>query len=833
MDIEEIKIKIAEDKKKGTISYRRYPVRFVFLEMSNNTQNEIMDLVKNTSGELLDLSDYIMNREDGWMTKSRFIQIVKKETSKFKDTYVLGFSELIRFFSRKEIETTVLSLFDIENQNVTDENVFQRRIYFICFSMIDSVRSMLNKSFQRLALLDPFINSDYEENGSYREICFVSNDYANNIKNNKICSSYEWLGLWRHSELLDFSTPIWCCSDNLYEWHKKASPDNAFQIDIVTNTKDYLKKAYGLDIEFTYADDDRKFWNKLKDSCVERNDNSVYKLIGSELGVDLHSSAALAGKFLSSDDAYVRWLIKHYVNAYFSYSYLSEIIKSLNSNSNEEFLNLVWEKGYFTTNVNYLNERLSIIKELNKYVDAVVPENEIRNIIIEGLRIELRADIQFDLKLEVVSKQNNRDISELRKCILSYYLQTFKPAYTGFSNTEKEFVINLASNLVLDKAEIRNIYPALYFYLYGTAENRFSGDDEWKSYLYAYRHSKIIGKDTDDLRKYYKLGKANAKNVYDMYYGHPKQDELVKRYGNGSDIYIIDGVGAEYLPLLAELITGKGYCIDTVTYGVCHLPSITQVNKSYLSQLQYKDWILDFDREVIHGQDKQTGTGETYKTSTNLRKAFNILENIVKRIICESEGKTIVITSDHGATARSKWTYPEDKKYSFSDADHEGRCCKIPNKGEFQDTDDYIVYEDTVNPGIAYLISLNEISLNNKPRYENHGGATPEEMLVPVIVAVPCSFDTNRSYKVIDKKLEVSGLDKIVSFVIMPKPNGVYVEESDGETHTLNMEGDIYSTELKSGKEQDIKVVVDGKEYKFHTENKSKRNMEGDDGFDD
>ena len=43
----------------------------------------------------------------------------------------------------------------------------------------------------------------------------------------------------------------------------------------------------------------------------------------------------------------------------------------------------------------------------------------------------------------------------------------------------------------------------------------------------------------------------------------------------------------------------------------------------------------------------------------------------------------------------------------------------------------------------------------------------------------------------------------------------------------------MYSAELTSGKEQDIKVVVQGKEFKFHVTNKAKKNMMEDDGFDD
>lgn len=826
MDTDEIKRKITEDKEKVTASYRRYPVRFLFMEMSNKTQDEIMDIVKSMDGELLELSDYIMKKDDGWMTKSRFVQIIRDHASKTKDTYVLGFSELIRFFSKKEIESTVLSLFDIENQNIMDAEFSRRRIYIICFSMIDNVYRVLQNCFSRKDLLNPFINADYEASGLYREVCFVSNDYTNNIKKNKITSSVEWIGLWRHSEVIDFSSPIWCCSENLYEWHKKASPDNAFQMDVVRDTKDYLRKAYGLDIGFPYTLTEAEYWNKLKDACAERGvGKTAYSLIEEELGIDINSSPAIAGKLLTTDDGYVRWLIRSYVGTYMADSFLARTFKTLTSNSNKEFLTTLWKQGYWTDNVKHLEERVSIIKELNKYADSFTPEKEIQAAIYEGVSKELSVEILADIQLEKICEQTGRDMSEMRSRLQTYYFRNFKPAYTGLSNAEKEFVINLYSNNVLDKAEVQEVYPALYTYLFGTAESVIAGNDEWKLYLQAYRESKVAGKDNAYLKQYYESGCANSTNLYNMYYALPRQEVAVASYINNSDVYILDGVGAEYLPLLVELIRNKGYEIEACYYAACHLPSITTVNKDYLSSLPYKEWVLTFDRDVVHG--------EFYRTALNLRKAFDTLESVIKDIISESEGRKIVITADHGATARAKWT-DTMKKYDFSNADHEGRCCKINSKSDYDDTEDYIVYEDEVKPGLPFVISLNETSLYNRPHYEDHGGATAEEMLVPVIVAVPGGREKKKTYKVIDEKLEVTGLDKKVSFVIIPDPDEeVYVIEANGEKHTLEVEGTHYAVELNSGREQDISVVVEGTEYKFHTINKSKKNMEGDDGFDD
>lgn len=830
MDVGTIKQKILEDKAKSTSSYRRYPVRFLFMEMSNHTQEEIQELVKDGNGELLDLSDYLMKKDDGWMTKTKFINVVRENSAKDRDTYVLGFSELIRFYSRKDIESTVLSLFDIENSGAVGAEVAQRRIIFICFSMMDNVYKVLQNSFARRDLLDPFLNSDYEFSGRNRKVCFVSREYADRITKNKITSSVEWLGLWRSSGVLDFEMPIWCCSESLYNWHQKASPDNAFQIDVVHNAKEYLEKACDLNIDFPYNDADTAYWDQL---CMEYTEISSGKgmniLANKVLGVDVKSVQAIAGKWLTSDSLYEKWFAKCYVEAFYPMSFLARVFKLLKSNSNKEFLTTIWQQGYWLSNPIQLEERLGIIRELNKYAGSITPEKEIHDVIREGVSKELCISIPLDqnaseICLVELSKLHDQEIEEMQKRLFAYYLKIFKPAFTGLSKTEKEFVINLYSNGVLDKDEIKSIYPALYSYLFGFGENDIDGKDEWKRYLEAYRASKVADSDNLYLQQYYTDGHANSTNLYSMYYELQRQETLVAPYVGKTDIYVLDGVGAEYIPLIVDLLSANGYETEYCDYAACHLPSITDVNKEYLSAIEYKEWFLDFDQKVIHG--------EFYKPAVNLRKAFDILESKIKEIIQEAAGERILITADHGATARAKWTETK-KKYNFDGADHEGRCCKIASKDDYTDTVDYIVYEDEGKNGNPYVISLNETSLYNRPKYENHGGATIEEMLVPVIVAGPQTGQKKTVYKVIDDKLEVTGLDKIVRFAIVPDTEDAFIVEADGTKHPLVAEGGMYFAELTSGKEQDIKVVVPGKEHKFHVTNKAKKNMMEDDGFDD
>ncbi len=801
------------------------------MEMNNNTQNEIEDLIKGGNGELLELSDYIMNKDDGWITKSKFLQIIREHTSKTKDTYVVGFSELIRFYSRKEIESVVLSLFDIENENIMEVEGAQRRIYFICFSMMDNVYSVLKNSFARKDLIDPFINSDYEFSGEYREVCFVSNDYSEKIIRNKITTSVEWIGLWRHSEIIDFTAPIWCCSESLYEWYEKASPDNAFQIDEVRSVKDYLRKVYDIEVDFEYFETEDSYWNQLCrefTKCGQRK--TLPAMSAMLLNVDVGSTSALAGKWLVTESLYEKWFIKNYALSYMQNTYLYSVFKLQKTNSQKEFLVSIWKQGYWTSDAEQLEERLEIIKELNKYASFFIPEYEIQDVINEGVARELCIDKTESEKLSKIHlfelcKENSWDYSAMREHLWSYYIGIFKPAYTGLSNAEKEFVINLVSNGLMDKAELKLVYPSLYYYLYGQYIGNLESKEEWTDYLQAYRESKVTGRDTSYLKQFYFSGQANATNLYNMYYTLERQETIIAPYVTDSDIYILDGVGAEYLPLMVELIRQNGYDIELCDYAACHLPSITDINQEYLAEIPYKEWFLDFDRNVIHG--------EYYKTAINLRKAFDILESKIKDIILESGGNRIVITADHGATARARWTDTK-KKYDFSGVDHEGRCCKVSANSVYEDTEDYIIYEDEIKPGKPYMIALNDTSLCNRPKYEDHGGATIEEVLVPVIVAVPNSTEKEVDYKVISNNLEVDGINKSVSFVIIPdlEQEG-YVVESDMTKHVLKKDNGVYVAELKTGKTQHIKVLISNREFEFRTINRAKRNMEGDDGFDD
>ena len=110
----------------------------------------------------------------------------------------------------------------------------------------------------------------------------------------------------------------------------------------------------------------------------------------------------------------------------------------------------------------------------------------------------------------------------------------------------------------------------------------------------------------------------------------------------------------------------------------------------------------------------------SYKHPLNLIQEIEIIKDIINQNIDED----LIIVSDHGFSAFCSF---KSKTNSFKDVDHEGRCAKIDAL-----IDDVNYFSHDFDCG-RYLIALNHNSLENKTRREAHGGATPEEVIVPII----------------------------------------------------------------------------------------------------
>lgn len=220
-------------------------------------------------------------------------------------------------------------------------------------------------------------------------------------------------------------------------------------------------------------------------------------------------------------------------------------------------------------------------------------------------------------------------------------------------------------------------------------------------------------------------------------------------------------------------------------------------------------WIPDYDQNVIHGG--------AYYPVTNLENSLEIIDDIVSQIVLKEGEEPFAITADHGSTIGHK-ICKKEKKYNFDKSEHDGRCYQRKDGAHIAESDDYVLYEDEFSR--KWVVALNSQSLYNNSKYVVHGGATLEEVLVPVIIAQR-GLTVSKSFRIKADRLKVSGLQKIVAFKITPNPKDVPVKltATDGTNTVLtyNQELKVWEGELNRGIEQDIEVHVADKKYGFRT----------------
>ena len=285
-------------------------------------------------------------------------------------------------------------------------------------------------------------------------------------------------------------------------------------------------------------------------------------------------------------------------------------------------------------------------------------------------------------------------------------------------------------NQVLACETIKQSYPAIYAYLSDEAD--------------------VLG---SDLKEYFSLYKAyklenTLPNDEDVYFNGictDKFDYRFKRLNDALDddcvILWIDALGAEWISLLAwALGKCKDSCIKEIAVAQATLPTETCFNSQWHEMnVPYKK--LDkldklAHKGVIDDPDYYACIADQISFVLSIKDAVDELLQTYHRVI---------IVGDHGTSRLAARFFHKRNGMlvpSGASVHSHGRYCKlgsevslfIDNTREVKDPDNnkYLVftnYDHFVQPGFAAGAN-DEVAIFG----EVHGGATPEEMLVPMIV---------------------------------------------------------------------------------------------------
>ena len=203
---------------------------------------------------------------------------------------------------------------------------------------------------------------------------------------------------------------------------------------------------------------------------------------------------------------------------------------------------------------------------------------------------------------------------------------------------------------------------------------------------------------------------------------------ILDRADGKAKLYWLDALGVEFLSYIKAQAINLGLTA-TIEIARAELPTLTSQNKNF-----YDDWRGDkFDKnskldELKHSPEKFDADGKC-SAPTYIDDEFQIIDNVIaeiKMVLVQQTSSKIILTSDHGAS-RLAVMYGRENKYKMNSAgEHAGRCCPI-NELDKKPTC------ATEENGRWVLANYDRFSGGRLSTVEVHGGATLEEILVPVI----------------------------------------------------------------------------------------------------
>lgn len=307
---------------------------------------------------------------------------------------------------------------------------------------------------------------------------------------------------------------------------------------------------------------------------------------------------------------------------------------------------------------------------------------------------------------------------------------------TDLSDKEELYFMQCLAKYDYTKDELLKItdgtFPLIYYYLqrfvFNATNTRVPTDDiELRDMLTEYFEQYKIQKLTNRIYPDF-LSEVQKIAIERPYNKLQARSTIVKKMDKtSSQLYFFDALGVEYLGYIQSICEKYGL-IAEITVGHCELPSITEKNKEFLNY--FTEGALDIKELDELKHHNQIIDYEQCKEPVHLFKELQIIDGELRKIqsrLTQGPCEKAIIVSDHGASRLAVIFEQENEKLELEEkGKHSGRCCPVKEDPQIP----YATYWD----GYAVLANYERFKGGRKANVEVHGGATLEEVVVPVIV---------------------------------------------------------------------------------------------------
>jgi len=677
----------------------------------------------------IDLADKL-ERDDAWIGASALIDIVNGIE---RSSVIYPVSEVLRFYDQDKAIGFFASVFLRQNKG----NI---RVY-VPLVGLKEVFFRFWENYNRKEEGPPVWYLQTAQEDQSPETVYLC-DESINTKLRVLENNRQWLQYWS----TDQRGPIITKTKSLKHRWSKFLPNGCFNKELLANPKDFLFRIHGIHSDKPYRATELDFWNNLLrivEDTKNQHDIDINKIVERKLGISSLSldKPKLLLAACRDSDCFDNWLLS--VLAHQEDPDGRYLIRVLQSLTRYDVSDLV-ERLYYT-----------ILEQRSQNGMPNKTELMERKELIEALPSEYRVQVDSFIGSFLESLSDVPDQASL---------------LTNFSIQERvrHFNLLLESPDPLEALQKQKQIRAYLDWKENSALVQVL-DAKIIDYFHEYNRSKLLNRKTKGFDAAFNELNGDLDSFYNWYYSIDKL-----KVSDPQAVIQFDGVGVEWLPYILQIINDKASShskyVKEIGIRKAELPSITSLNKIE----GVMSFVREYDQEIIH---KTSG----YKYPNTLLTELEVLENLVTSHILSSPHEEIILTADHGSTCMCLSQFGGYASDREMDPEHEGRYAK--NDSNAKDDSLFFGYND-------YYVALKHNLLGSMTHRLTHGGATPEEVLIPFIKIATRHTSQAVSYEIdwVSKKLDYS--NKILKLVISPKPS---------KAVSLTIKGVRYEAEFKAG----------------------------------